>query len=111
MSGRLLGPAGHRGYPGPVDRGLSGTGLVGDDLWLVAHDDRSGKPLLPQRQLGTGLAAGLLAELMLGGSICLRSDTAVVTGRTLPPGRGGRAVLLQLIAAEPGPLPVRTGCG
>ena len=33
-------PAGHR-YPGPLDTGLSGTGLVADDLYLIAHDDRT----------------------------------------------------------------------
>ena len=57
-------PAG-RGYPGPLDTGLSGTGLVADDLYLLAHDDRTGRPLLPPRPLGTGLAGALLAELML----------------------------------------------
>jgi len=33
-----------RGFPGPLDTGLGGTGLVADDLWLLGHDDRSGKP-------------------------------------------------------------------
>lgn len=49
-----------RGFPGPLDTGLSGTGLVADDLYLTAHDDRPGKPLLPPRPLGTGLAGALL---------------------------------------------------
>ena len=49
---RSAGPAAGR-YPGPVDAGLSGTGLVADDLYLLAHDDRTGKPLLPPRPLGT----------------------------------------------------------
>lgn len=45
--------------------GLSGTGLVADDLYLIAHDDVTGRPLLHPRALGLGLAGGLLAELML----------------------------------------------
>ncbi len=74
---RAAGPAA-RVYPGPLDTGLSGTGLVADDLYLLAHDDRTGKALLPLRPLGTGLAGALLAELMLARLIGLRSDTAVM---------------------------------
>jgi hypothetical protein len=100
-------PAGRR-YPGPVDAGLSGTGLVADDLYLMAHDDRTGKPLLPPRPLGAGLAGALLAELMLARCIGLRSDTAVVIGQGVPRAALGRHVLLKQIADEPSPLPVRT---
>lgn len=97
-----------RGYPGPVDAGLSGTGLVADDLYLLAHNDRTGKPLLPPRPLGTGLAGALLAELMLARCIGLRSDTAIVIGQDVPRAALGGHVLLKQIADEPGPLPVRT---
>jgi Golgi phosphoprotein 3 GPP34 len=103
---RAAGPAG-RGYPGPLDAGLSGTGLVADDLYLLAHDDRSGRPLLPPRPLGTGLAGALLAELMLTRHIGLRSDTAVVTGQDVPRAAVAGHVLLKLIADEPSPLPAR----
>jgi len=37
---------------------LTGTGLIADDLYLLAHDDLSGKPFLQPRALGAGLAAG-----------------------------------------------------
>jgi len=103
---RPAGPA-DRGYPGPLDAGLSGTGLVADDLYLLAHDDRTGKPLLPPRPLGTGLAGALLAEVMLTSCIALRSDTAVVIGRDVSPAVVYGHVLLKQIAEEPGPLPVR----
>src|SRR6266700_549479 len=98
---RAAGPAG-RGYPGPLDAGLSGTGLVADDLYLLAHDDRTGKALLPPRPLGTGLAGALLAELMLARLIGLRSDTAVVISRDAPPAAVGGHVLLRQFAGEPG---------
>jgi len=104
---RAAGPVG-RGYPGPLDAGLSGTGLVADDLYLLAHDDRSGRPLLPPRPLGTGLAGALLAELMLARCIRLRSDTAVVIGQHVPRAAVAGHVLLKLIADEPKPLPVQT---
>ena len=64
--------------PGSADHrdteqaGLGGTGRVADDLYLMAHHEVSGRPLLQPRALGTGLAAALLAELMLGGSIVMR---------------------------------------
>src|SRR5947208_16106031 len=103
---RAAGPGG-RGSPGPLDAGLSGTGLVADDLYLLAHDDRTGRALLPPRPLGTGLAGALLAELMLARLIGLRSDTAVIVAYDAPPAAVRGHVLLALIAAEPGPLPVR----
>ena len=100
-------PAG-RTHPGPLDAGLSGTGLVADDLYLMAHDDRTGKPLLPPRPLGTGLAGALLAELMLARCIGLRSDTAVVIGQNVPRKAAQGYMLLKQIADEPSPLAVRT---
>jgi hypothetical protein len=78
-------PVGRRGHPGPPNRGLSGTGRVADDLYLVAHHDRSGRPQLPKRQLGLGLAGGLLAELMLGGSICLQRGCVAIAASARTP--------------------------
>ena len=49
--------------------GLSGTGRVADDLYLMAHHEISGKPYVQPRALGLGLAGGLLADLMLAGHI------------------------------------------
>jgi hypothetical protein len=61
--------------------GLGGTGLVADDLYLLAHHDVSGRPLLRPRPLGIGLGGALLAELMLGGGIGLSADGCVTVGR------------------------------
>ena len=44
---------------------LSGTGLIADELYLMAHDDMTGRPFLQPRAIVLGLAGGLLAELML----------------------------------------------
>jgi hypothetical protein len=68
----VIWPAVVHGRSGPLDSGLRGTGRVADDLFLMAHDDRSGRPLLAARPLGLGVAAGLLAELMLGGQPAIR---------------------------------------
>ena len=97
-----------------MSAGLGGTGLVAHDLYLLAHSDVNGKPLLQPRPLGIGLAGGLLAELMLGGSIGLWHDGAVVVHRRWPADQLGRHVRDQIageqelsscpgLAALPGP--------
>jgi Golgi phosphoprotein 3 (GPP34) len=101
-----LRPAG-RGYPGPLGAGLSGTGLVADDLYLMAHVDRTGRPRLQPRPLGIGLAGALLTELMLAGWIGLRRDSAVVIIPGVPQDAAMRHALMRQIADEPGPQPVQ----
>lgn len=63
--------------------GLAGTGRVADDLYLMAHDDVTGRPLLQQRGQDLGLAAGLLAELMLHGCTSLLGDGTFTVRRDL----------------------------
>ena len=41
-----------------MNAGLAGTGLVADDMYLMAHHDLTGKPLLQPRPLGLGWLAG-----------------------------------------------------
>jgi Golgi phosphoprotein 3 (GPP34) len=62
---------------------LAGTGLLADDLYLLAHHDVSGRPFLQPRALGLGLAGGLLAELVLAGRVRVVPDV-VVADRALP---------------------------
>jgi Golgi phosphoprotein 3 (GPP34) len=100
-------PGGHR-HRAPPARGLSGTGLVADDLYLLGHDEGSGKPLLQSAALGTGLAGALLAELMLVGWIGLRQDSAVMITTDAPRGAVQQYALLKRIADKPGPQPVRS---
>jgi hypothetical protein len=86
--------------------GLGGTGLVADDLYLMAHHEVSGRPWLQPRALGIGLAGGLLAELMLAGGISWRGDGAVAAGPVLPADALARRVRDQ-IAGEGEPRPAR----
>jgi hypothetical protein len=104
---RVSGLAGHQ-YPDPRMRGLAGTGLVAADLYLLAHEDRSGRPLLQSRALGTGLAGGLLADLMLAGLIVLRPDSAVMITWDTSRDVVARHPVLRQVAAEPWPQPVRS---
>jgi Golgi phosphoprotein 3 (GPP34) len=89
-----------------MSAGLSGTGLVADDLYLMAHHEVTGKPFVQPRALGTGLAGGLLAELMLGGSVVLRPDGVVAPGRIVP-GDGIVRQVLDRIVGEHEAHPVR----
>jgi hypothetical protein len=86
--------------------GLRGTGLVADDLYLLAHADQSGRPLLQPRPLGIGLAGALLAELMLAGSITLWQGGVAVARGPWPDDDLQRHVL-GLLAGEAEPYPVR----
>jgi hypothetical protein len=86
--------------------GLRGTGLLADDLYLLAHDDQSGRSLLQPRPLGIGLAGALLAELMLASSITLwQADVAVARG-PWPDDELQRHVL-GVLAGEADPHPLR----
>jgi hypothetical protein len=83
---------------------LGGTGLVADDLYLLAHSDVSGKAFVQPRALGLGLAGGLLSELVLAGALSVRHGGVAVMGR--PPPDELLVRLVRLVAAEPQAHPV-----
>lgn len=85
---------------------LNGTGRLADDLYLLAHDDVTGRPRLHPRAAGLGLAGALLAELALPGSIRVEPDRIIVAGRS-PPGDGLARAVLEVIASEPVQLAAR----
>jgi hypothetical protein len=86
--------------------GLSGTGRLADDLYLMAHHEATGRPHLQPRAAGLGLAGALLAELMLAGSIGLRAGQVVTSGAPAPHDELTRSVL-GLVAGEPERHPAR----
>jgi transcriptional regulator with XRE-family HTH domain len=47
---------------------------VADEFYLITHDSRTGKPRLHQQALQVGLAAGLLAELLLAQALHVDVD-------------------------------------
>ena len=59
---------------------LSGTGLVADDLYLMAHDDVTGRPFLQPRAVGNGP----------GGRAAGRADAAGQAPPVARAGGGGR---------------------
>jgi hypothetical protein len=86
--------------------GLDGTGRVGDDLWLLAHNDVTGRAYVQPRPLGLGLAGGLLAELILAGALSVGGDQITVTGHR-PPADELTGRVLRLVAGEREAHPVR----
>lgn len=88
------------------EAGMQGTGRIADDLYLISHNDRTGRPLLQQRALGLGIAGGLLAELMLGGAIRIEPDGTLTARNSWPPDEAARRAR-DLVSAERHPLPVR----
>jgi transcriptional regulator with XRE-family HTH domain len=86
---------------------LSGTGLIADDLYLMAHNDATGKPFVQPRALGLGIGAGLLAELMLLGAVTVGHGGVIsVPGRILVPDPVA-GQLLNLMCREQERHPVR----
>jgi Golgi phosphoprotein 3 GPP34 len=86
--------------------GLDGTGRLADDLWLLAHHERSGKPHLQPRAVGLGLAGGLLGELILPGTIRVWRGLIIPAGAQ-PPGDDLTHSVLRTMTAEREHLPVR----
>lgn len=66
---------------------LSGTGRLADDLYLMAHNDSTGRPYLQPRATGIGLAGALLAELLLAGGVSLSSAGTLSAGGVTPADR------------------------
>jgi hypothetical protein len=90
--------------PGPRP-GLGGTGRAGDELYLIAHHEQTGRPHLAPRAAGLGLAGALLAELALAGAVTF--DAGTVTGAV--PGQASDPLTVAVagqIAAENPPRPV-----
>jgi Golgi phosphoprotein 3 (GPP34) len=94
-------PASSSRVPAPS---LAGTGRLADDLYLMAHHERTGRPLLAPRAAGLGLAGGLLGELILADALGI-SRGEVVIGPT-PPGDSLAATILSQVASEASRRPV-----
>src|SRR5258708_7241504 len=86
--------------------GLTGPGLVADDLYLMAHHEVTGKPLLQPRAAGLGLAGALLAELALAGVIGLWQGQVALVDAARPADGLARDVL-DVLVREAEPHPVR----
>jgi hypothetical protein len=85
---------------------LQGTGRIADDLFLLAHHDITGRPLLQPRAAGLGVAGGLLAELMLAGALAL-GQGRFTPGPAAPPEDPLARTVAGVLASEREAHPVR----
>lgn len=83
---------------------LTGTGLLADDLYLLAHHDVTGRSYLQPRALGIGLAGGLLAELAFDEAVRVTGGQVAVTSGARSHDRLGHQVL-GLLARDREPRP------
>ncbi|GIE91900.1 GOLPH3/VPS74 family protein [Actinoplanes regularis] len=81
--------------------------LVADDFFRLAHRDHDGRPLLDEHVTGLGLAAALLAELVLARRLALPGGQVIIVDAT-PPIDALAHTVLDRLAAEQAALPVRT---
>ncbi|WP_163510286.1 GOLPH3/VPS74 family protein [Fodinicola acaciae] len=73
---------------------------VADDLWFIAHDDRTGKPRVSPVALDCGLAGALVGELVLSRNIQVRDGRIhVLTGKL--PDDAATLEILENMLAEP----------
>lgn len=71
-----------------------------DDFWLVAHDTVNGKSALATRALGTGLATGLLVELLFAGNIAVQDGLLYPQLMTPPPQDAALDPIVRMINQE-----------
>jgi hypothetical protein len=82
-------------------------GVLADQFFLIAHEDRTGRSRLHPRATGLGLAAALLAELMLEGRLRIFEGDLHVASRQ-PPRDSLSHDILDLLLAQPQHRDVRT---
>jgi hypothetical protein len=82
-------------------------GVLADQYFLIAHEDRTGRSRLHPRATGLGLAAALIGELVLEGRLeLLDGDLHIIDRR--PPGDALSHDILSLLIAQPQHREVRT---
>jgi hypothetical protein len=71
---------------------------LADELFLIVHDDATGRPRLHTRAAELGLAGALLGELILHGRLTVQDGHITVVDRRPPDDPLAHAVLDQLLA-------------
>lgn len=85
--------------------GLTRTGRLADDFFLMVNDDLSGRPRLPDRIFGLGLAGALLCELAVVSAIRIEDEALTVTDEFKPPSSPlAHEVLGEVTSEQPRPV-------
>ncbi|GAA4243158.1 GOLPH3/VPS74 family protein [Dactylosporangium darangshiense] len=80
--------------------------LAATDFWMLSHNEHTGQPLAPHRVVAIGLAAALLAELLLEERIGIHHDNVVPITAYPPRDALTHQVLDRLTGEEPLPVQV-----
>ena len=80
---------------------------LADELFLVGHDEYSGKPQIGDTALDTGLAGAVLGELVIPGRVHVGEDTLVVVRDQRPYGERVSDAALAEVLKQREPHPVR----
>ncbi len=74
---------------------------IADDFYLMALDERSGRPRLHNRAMGLGLAAALLCELVMAEHLTVKSDRLIALVNPVHVADPIHARMLDHVNAEP----------
>lgn len=80
---------------------------LGDEFFLINHDQLTGRLAVSRRLLGLGLVAALLGELIIDGRVAVRHHRVVIVDGSSR-GDGPGDFLVDSIADQKTPHPVRT---
>lgn len=81
---------------------------LADNLWIIGHDEYTGKARISDHAIGLGLAGSLLGELILHGNVALSTRRElVVLKHESPPDEVGHTLLSQIIAETQRPRDVQ----
>src|SRR5258708_9484490 len=80
---------------------------LADELFLVGHDQYSGKPQISDGALDTALAGGVLGELVLAGRLSNGEGTRAVVPDPPPPGEAVAGPALSPLRKHPQRHPLR----
>jgi hypothetical protein len=80
---------------------------LADEIFLVGHDEDSGKPLISDLALDTALAGAILGELVLADRISVTDQTLVLPHNATPVGNEAADLALSEIVQQPERYPVR----
>lgn len=74
---------------------------LADDLYFLAHDDRTGRPRLHPRAVQLGLAAALIGELMLADRVAIQGGRIFVKNHQPPNDALAHTILDRLAGQQP----------
>jgi hypothetical protein len=80
---------------------------LADDVFLVGHDEDSGKPLISDLAMDTVLAGAMLGELVFADRITITDQTVVLPHNATPVGDEVTDLALSEIVKQPERYPVR----